>query len=244
MLVVQFVILVTVITGVIIFALHKVLIASTDGAVKRLNTETEAVRTKQSELNRKIKEVDEELARRKKEADELVKKMTEEAEEAAHLEREKLIKKAREESEEIITKAQRTKGQIRQDIAQEMELKTVDFAIQILHSVLSEKARGALDKQLLLEFMENLEAMDMDQVSMDVTSADVITAVSIDETMKDKFAKILKTKLNREIKIHASVDPLIGGGAILRFGSLAVDGSLQSIIREVGTAMKQKAEGA
>lgn len=232
----------TILTGVIIFFLHRFLIFNTDGAVKRLNTETEAVRTKQSELSKKIKEADEELAKRKKEADDLVKKMRDEAEEVARSDREKMIKKAREDSEEIISKAQRTKDQIRAEIKKEMELKTVDFAVEILHTVLSEKARGALDKYLIEEFLENLEKMNMAEVSVEADTADVITAVAVDEAVKSKFAKVIKGKLNRDIKINATVVPAIAGGVILRFGSLAVDGSLQNIVREVGIALKKKTE--
>ena len=238
----QFFILTAIVTGAIIFFLHRFLVASTDGAVKRLNSETETVRTKQGELNRKIKEADEELARRKKEADELTKKMTTEAEETARAERERMVKKAREEGEEIIAKAQRAKDQIRSEIVKEMELKTVDFAVRILNSVISTKARGSLDKQLIAEFMESLEKMDLNQVSVEVDTADVITAVPIDDAAKDKFAKLLKAKFNRDIKINNAVDPVIAGGAVLKFGSLAVDGSLQNMIREAGVAIKQEAE--
>ena len=244
MLIIQFLVLMVVVTGAIIFFLHRFLVANTDGAVKRLNTETEAVRAKQTELNKKIKEADEELAKRKKEAEDLTKKMREEAEETAKSEREKMIKKAREEGEEIIAKAQRTKDQIRLEIQKEMDLKTIDYAISILNSVLSENARGIIDAQLITEFMENLEKMDMNQVSVEVDAADIITAIPIDDAMKNKFAKILKTKLNRDIKINSSVDPLVAGGAILKFGSLALDGSLQNMIRDAGITMKQKAEGA
>ncbi len=243
MMLLQFVILMTVITGVTIFFLHRSLISSTDGAVKRLNTETEAVRAKQTELNQKIKEANEELEKRKKEADDLMKKMRDEADEVAKVEREKIVKKAREDGEEIIAKAQRTKDQIRKEVQKELEIKTVDFAVAILQSALSEKARAALDTYLIEEFLANLEKMNMAEVSVEADSADVVTISAIDDAIKSKFAKIIKEKMNRDIKINATVDPAIAGGAILRFGSLAVDGSLQSMIREIGVTLKKKAEG-
>ena len=48
--------------------------------------------------------------------------------------------------------------------------------------------------------------------------------------------------MNRDIKINATVDPSIVGGIILRFGSLALDGSLQNTFREAGEQLKNKAE--
>ena len=56
MMILQFLVLTAVVSGAIIFFLHRTLIASTDGAVKRLNAETETVRSKQKELNEKIKQ--------------------------------------------------------------------------------------------------------------------------------------------------------------------------------------------
>ena len=244
MLILQFIVLMAVVTGGIIFFLYRFLIASTDGAVKRLNTETETVRGKQSELNKKIKEADEELAKRKKEAEDLTKKMREEAEETAKAEREKMIKKAREEGEEIISKAQRTKDQIRIEIQKEMDIKAVDYAIQVLNIVLSEKAKGVIDQKLLAEFLDSLERMDMNQVTIEADTADIVTAVPIDSVFEEKFRKVIKAKLDRDVKVNSTIDPSIAGGAVLRFGSLALDGSLQNMIREAGIAMKQKVEGS
>ena len=62
---VQFIVLMFVVVGVIGFFLHKLLIGTTQGAVNRLNSETEATRAKQAELNQKIKEANEELEKRK-----------------------------------------------------------------------------------------------------------------------------------------------------------------------------------
>lgn len=242
MLILQFIVLTAVVTGTIIFFLHRVLIASTDGAVKRLNTETEAVRTKRSELDRKIKEAEEELAKRKKEAEDLAKKMKEEAEEGARAEREKMVKKAREEGEEIIAKAQHTKDQLREEIRKELTLKIIDYSAQLLTAVLSGKTKGALNAELVDEFLVNLEKMDMSQVDADLNSADIVCASPLSVAAGDKLSKLLKSKLNRDIKINTAIDPNIVGGVVLRFGSLALDGSLQNSLLEAGEELKKKAE--
>lgn len=242
MMIIQFLVLLFIVVGFISFVLHRVLISSTDGAVRRLNSETEVVRAKQAELNKKIKEANEELAKRKKEAEDLTKKMMEEADTAARVEREKMIKKARDESEEIIAKAQSTRDKIRIEIEKEMTLKTIDFATQILNSVLSEKTKGALNQHLVSEFLESLEKMDMGQVDVAVQTADLVTVSALDSATREKFEKIVKGKLGRDIKINPSIDPNIAGGVILKFGSLVLDGSLQNIIREAGEKLKQKSE--
>ncbi|MFA5060679.1 MAG: F0F1 ATP synthase subunit delta [Candidatus Omnitrophota bacterium] len=243
MLILQFLILMAVVTGAVLFVLHRIFISSTDGALKRLDKDTELVRTKQAELTRKIKEAEEELGKRKEEADKLTKKMILEAEEAARVERDKIIKKARDDGEEIIAKAQSTKDKIRQEIEKETEIKTVDHAIEVLNQILSADAKKALDTQLVSEFIDGLDKVDMAQISQDIDTADVVSVNPLDEAAKEKLAKVIKGKLNREIKVNATVDPKIVGGVVLRFGSLALDGSLANTIKEAGAALKQKVEG-
>ena len=242
MLILQFLILMFVVCGTIIFFLHRTLVSSTDGAVRRLTAETEERRSKQKELNQKIKEADEELAKRKKEADDLTRKMIADAEEKAKKEREELIKKARLEGEEIIAKAQNTRDKIKAVIEQEVKLKMVDFTMEILYKILTDKARGALNDQLMTEFVENLEHIDMSKIGTDIEVAEIISVSSLDEKVKDKIVTIIKSKLNRDIKINAMVDEKIIGGVMMRFGSLALDGSLREMILDEGRNLKKKVE--
>ena len=144
MLIVQFLVIQSIFFGLVIFVLKKVVHDDTKGAVNRLNKETEEVRAKQAELNEKIKQANEELERRRKEADALVAKMTEEATEKAKEEREKLVNKARQEGEEIIAKAQATKDAMRKAVQKEIEMKMVDFSVEILNTVLTTGNCGVL----------------------------------------------------------------------------------------------------
>ena len=242
MLILQFLVLMFVVCGTIIFFLHKTLVSSTEGAVKRLNNETEEMRAKQKELNEKIKEADEELAKRKKEAAELANKMIEEAEEKAKAEREDVVKKARAEGEEIIAKAQRTQDKMRKAIEVELQVKMADFSMEILNKILSDKARGALNDQLMKEFIENLEKVDMSTIGHDIDTADIVTVAAIEDVYKKKIKEIIENKLKRPIKINATIDNSVVGGVMLQFGSLALDGSLKELIYETGSALKKKIE--
>ncbi len=238
MLILQFLVLTFVVSGVIIFFLHRTLISSTQGAVNRLNTETEDARTKQAELNQKIKEADEELAKRKKEADALVKKMMEEAESKSKEERDGLIAKARKEAEDVILKAQRTKDSIRQIIEKESEIKLVERCAQILTIICSEKAGEAFSNQLVEDFLEQLKDVDAKQVSPEVETVDIVSLKEISSEEKISLEKTIKEKLNREVAFQYQVDPKIGGGIIVRFGSLTLNGSLQSAIDDAVVSIK------
>ena len=65
-LIIQFLILMIVVSGGVIFALYLVLFKTVDGAKQRLDRDAEAARQREGELNQKIKEADAELQRRTK----------------------------------------------------------------------------------------------------------------------------------------------------------------------------------
>ncbi len=244
MLLIKIFVLQTVVFGVIIFVMKQVFFSSTEGAVQRLNKETEEARAKQAELDRKIKEANEELEKRRKEAEELAKKMIDEANEKAKEERAQMIQKARNEGEEIIDKAQRTKDQIRKDIEKEIEIKTVTFASEILCEILSEEARGILEERLWEEFIKDLENVDMKQISSDVKTVEIVTAGSLDESINQRIFDIIEKKLGRSITVSATTDKQMVAGIMLKFGSLALDGSIKNLIIEASTRKKDKIEGA
>lgn len=242
MMIVQFLVLTFVVSGVLIFFLKKSLVDSTQGAVNRLNRETEQVRAKQAELNEKIKQANEELERRKKEADELVAKMSDQAEEQAKAEREKIINSARQQSEEIISKAQNTKEDMRKVIRQEVQMETADYAAQYLTNILSARAKDALHHCLIEDFIDELEKVDMKVITVDIPEAEVITPTAITDAHQKKLAEVLKNRLGRDVALKNTVEPEIISGLILKLGSLNLDASLRNFLAEEATAKKEKIE--
>lgn len=214
-------------------------ISSTEGATARLNEEIAKASAKQAELNMKIKKADEELEKRREEAKQLIEKMRAQAEEELKAEREKIIGKARQESEEIIAKAQNAKEKMKIELEKEFDIRLIDYAGQILNAVLNEKAVKSLGETLNEDFLLSLEGVDMSRITADVKSVDLITLKSVDANFKGRLETILKKKLGRDLAVNASVDPEIGGGAILKFGSMALDGSLHNAIREKCVKLKE-----
>ena len=228
--------------GGVVIALRYTFLTSTEGAVQRLSKETQEARAKQAELDQKIKAANEELDKRKKEADEVAKKLLEEAEEKAKEEREKIVKKARADGEEIISKAQGTQDKMKAAIEKQVKLETVTYAASLLNKILSEKAQGALEERLFAEFLENLEKVSVEQLGEDVNAADVVTAREINTDLKNKIQEVLKKRLNRDITVNATTDPKVISGVVLRFGSLALDASLQNLIDEASVNLREEME--
>lgn len=59
-------------------------------------------------------------------------------------------------------------------------------------------------------------------------NAQLITAVSIDDAQTKNIANALSKRLGKEIKLEASVDESLIGGAIVRAGDWVVDGSVKT----------------
>jgi len=239
-LIVQFLVLTTVVSGVLIFFLKKILFDSTQGAVNRLNRETEEVRKKQTELNEKIKLANEELVKRRSEADDLVAKMKLDAEEKATAEREKILNKARADAEEIITKAQNTKDDMRKALEKEMRLKAIDYSVLVLDDILMEKAKAAFNETLIEDFIESLEKVDMGMITGE--TAEVIVSLPLGDRLKTALKDNIKGKLGRDVQLNISEDKSIISGIVLRFGSLSLDGSLRNMMAEKGVEIKERLE--
>jgi F0F1-type ATP synthase delta subunit len=165
--------------------------------------------------------------------------MRSEAEQESRAQREKVIADSRREGEEIITKAQEAAEKLKEDMLKEIDIKAVDFGIQSLLSVLSEKGKGSLNKALSDEFTENLKTIDMSRLSPDVNEMEIISIEEVGSSYTDALKKIVKDKLKRDVAVKTSVDHKLGGGIIVKFGSMAIDGSLKNMLREEAVRMKE-----
>ena len=162
--IIKFLALTAVVSGVIIFFLHRVFVESTEGAISKLNDEIAKSNAKQAELSKKLKEADEELEKRKIESKELAEKIRTEAEEESKASRESIVSKAREEGEEIIAKAQNAKEEMRKEIQSEFDIKLIGYSMEILNQVFSQKVKDGLNDVLMDEFLEKLQDIDMSRI--------------------------------------------------------------------------------
>jgi F0F1-type ATP synthase delta subunit len=235
-------VLMLVVTGVIIFFLHRFLVSSTEGAVNRLNVEIEKAQKRQAELSRKLQEADTELKQRRIEAKAVSDHMRQEAEQETKAEREKIIAESRKEGEEIISKAQTAAEKLKIELLKDIDSKGVDFALQIMNRVLSDQSRGVLDRQIIDEFLEKFKEVDMSRLSGDIKEVELICTHGIDEKQKNEIQQVIKKKVNRDLPLIVTKDAKLGGGIMVQFGSMAIDGSVRNLLREEGKALKAKIE--
>lgn len=241
-LIISFVIVMIIVCGILAFVLRWLLFSSTESSVRRLDDEIEHKREQQIELGRKLKQIDEELEQKRAEARELAQKMHTDAEQGSKEKKEEIIRKAREESEEILHKAKQSTEKLRKEMEKELDVRAISFGMQIVNKILSQKSLGAFDHVLTTEFIENLKVTDTSHIGSDVSTVELITVNPVSDSIKSEISKVLKEKLGRTVSINSTTNPGIGGGVILKFGSLALDGSLKCLIRETGLAMQNQLE--
>ena len=241
-LILGFIVVQILIVGVIVVWLKTALISSTEGAVSRLNEEIAKANEQQAELSKKLREADEELNRRRSEAKALTDKMKTDAETQTKEERSKIILEARKEGEEIIAKAQNAKTKIREELEKEVDVKVIHVGMRIVNEVLSQKAKGALHDVLIDEFIAKLKEISMERINRDIEAVDVISISALDEQKRSQISTIIKDKMGRAPRLNFSTDEKIGGGIILKFGSMALDGSIKNLIRESATNLQEEVE--
>jgi F-type H+-transporting ATPase subunit delta len=70
-----------------------------------------------------------------------------------------------------------------------------------------------------------------------VADVQVTSAVQLDEAQRQRLAVALRKRLQREVRLHCSVDPELLGGAIVRSGDFVIDGSLKARLERLAVEM-------
>ena len=97
--------------------------------------------------------------------------------------------------------------------------------------LLADNGRLALLPQVAAQY-EALRSEVENTVDVTVTSALPLTA-----EQSDKLAQALTRRLRRTVRLTATVDPSLIGGAVVRAGDFVVDGSLRGRVERLGNTM-------
>jgi len=64
-------------------------------------------------------------------------------------------------------------------------------------------------------------------------TAEVVSASPLDDRRRDRLRRALSERTGREVRIEASVDPSLVGGAIAKVGDLVFDGSIRTQLEQL-----------
>lgn len=242
MLIFIFIIFQTIVFGIVIYALRRIVFKDTESSVNRLQNSYEEINKKKEELAHKVRELENEYKKKKEEADQIVMQMKEQAQKEAYELRQDAFKKAKAESEDIITKAYNTVNKTREVIYKELEAKMMEYCGELLKNILGNVARNQVHDTLVKEFIAELRNTEVEKISLDCDSIEILTVKNLGEHEKDEIKKIVFEKTKKSFPLSEKIDDSLLSGVILKFGSLVLDGSLAAKIKEAVADKKQKIE--
>jgi len=84
----------------------------------------------------------------------------------------------------------------------------------------------------IAEQFEELVAEDQN-----ITDVEIVSAVPLDQRQTQRLAAALRSRLGREVRLHCRSDAALIGGAVVRAGSLLIDGSLRGKLERLETEL-------
>jgi len=240
--IVQFIIIQTIVFGIVIFILKKMMVGDTESAVNRLNESYAEINKKKEELATKIQEIEQEYEKRKAEAEKVADKIREATEEEIRKKSDAIIKKAHEEAERLVADAMTARDRMREELKKEEEMKMVDYCENLLTDVLPDILTGEINALLIKNFLNELEQLSMDKIPPAIQEIELVVSRQMDDAIRVSVEEITTRKMQRPITCKVVVDKKILGGVIVRFGSLVLDGSIVAKLRESSTLKKQTIE--
>lgn len=224
----------------LVFFMYRILTRHATRTTGHLQELSQDYMKKQEELNKRFEKVERDrqelLAKAREEAERLKAKTMEEAQKA----KEALLEQARQQSEQIVQRAEKTRDALKRELAQEMQVRAVERACELIHKVLPDKLREEIHSSWLEELISG-EFLELDRLRIpdDIREAKVSTAFALNPKQKDALSKRLREKLGRQVLLKEEIDQGIIAGLIVTIGSLVLDGSLGYKLRELAQGAKK-----
>mgnify|MGYP000013080799 CR=1 FL=1 len=228
-----------VVLAVMLAVIRKMLLGDTNRAIARVRDVEAEVRKKEEAIRREIEEHEKEFARKKAEAEEALRRQKEEGEKELARARDQVLSEARKEADRIIDQARKNEEKYRKQLAQEMEEKMVEYAMQLFGMVFSEKMDAALNEKFIDELLDALAEVDSSSITVDARSAQFTSSHPLSVGQKERLQKLLAEKFNAQISIDETVRQDLIAGLILKLGGLEIDGSLRNRLQEAAAELKK-----
>ena len=127
---------------------------------------------------------------------------------------------------------------VTQEIKQELleqHLGSVSPMARNLASILVRRSRVHLAPGILNDYLEMLDE------ERGVVSAQVTSAVPMDDELQDQVQQLLNQQIGRDLRLSVDVNPEIIGGFIARVGDRVLDGSTRSRLRNLRDWLREEA---
>ncbi len=240
MMLLQFIVLQVVVFGVVIYFLKKIFHGDTDSAIQRLGHVHQDLLQKQIELQKKNEEIEKEMIAKREEANTLTEKMKAEAAGEIRKKEDEVLKVARSQAEEIISKAQSSREDMAKEIESQLSKKMIGFSAEVVKKAMSEKLAAVIHEELVLDFIRKAKDMDLSSAGGEKDAFVVRSPIPLKKEEIEKVNALLASKLSRVVTFSEVPDADLIAGIVMQFGSLVLDGSLTSLLRDAVEKIQAK----
>ena len=189
---------------------------------------------KQDAMNKKLEDTEKECEDKLKKAKEEAEQMQRHTRKELEAEREKILAQAHAHSEELMSRAKKTCDNIMADIEHQVDEKAIARSAELVCKVIPEKNRYDMHTEWVRALVgEGMDSLDRLRIPDDVSTVQVITAFPLTEQEKSDLHNHLQVYLKKELILVEKLQPEIVAGIIVNIGTLVLDGSLASRVREV-----------
>ena len=217
----------------LMFLLRRMLSHNLTDAAAHLQALSAEYTRRQEELKKRVEQAEqqygEQMTQAKTAANQLVTKAKQDAESS----RLQMLEEARLESERIIQQGLGSRDALRKELEQAMELRAIERACELLQEALPEAIREAIQSRWIDELFRNgfahLEHLrDTEQAG----EVKVVAAFSLSPEQQQRLQQRLQEALGRPVVMTAAVDPTLVSGLMITLGSVVLDGSLASKVKQ------------
>jgi len=121
------------------------------------------------------------------------------------------------------------------------EEKAVDIAQQLVVETFTERGSAALHRELVEEFLDELERVDPERLRVEVhDGVQVAAARPLADNQRKRLEAILSQKRGAATPLRETQDPGLITGVVLSLGGLVIDGSLKNRMRKALSAVRQR----
>jgi len=227
--------------AVTVFVIRRLLLNDTVRAVNRIKEVEAEVRKKEEGVREQIEEHEKEFAKKRAEAGEEMQKQKEESEKEVSRMRDQVLEEAKRDGERIVNQAKKSEKMLREQIAQSMEEKAVEYGSEVFRLVCSEKITAEMNQHFVGELLDALDEIDAGAVSVDGSAPEICSSHPLVAEQKTRLETLLKEKFDADVQVQETVREDLLAGITLKLGSLEIDGSLLTRYREAAVEVKKQA---
>src|SRR3989338_9246698 len=240
MLILGFVLIQTIVFGIVFFVLRRLMIQNTTSAVNRLKSTDEENAQRLDEIRKKIEDAQIEYKRKSAELAEELVRQQEEGKKLMEEEKAKFLAKMREEGGRVLATAKSRAEKIDREVEKGIQDRAVGISLKIVEKALSDTMRSALHDQLVEELLREFQGLDMGDLPEDTKKIEIVHPHPLGADLKKRIQLVLEKKLGRKLEFKETLKEDMGGGLVLKIGSIVLDGSLQNVLGEVARDLKKE----